>query len=88
VRALIRIAAVAIAGASLYYAGLVNSIVIRTPDPFGALVVVLAVTASLGMLVFSLIGTGAGEAARTSGRPRDVRLHRTDPVSQRRDRPE
>lgn len=75
-RALIRIAAVALAGASLYYAGLVNSIVIRTPDPFGAVVVVMAVTASLGMLVFSLIGTGTGEAATASARPRDVRLHR------------
>ena len=75
-RALIRIAAIALAGASLYYAGLVNSIVIRTPDRFGAIVVVAAVTASLGMLVFALRGTGAGEATRASARLRDVRLHR------------
>jgi len=75
-RALIRIAAIALAGASLYYAGLVNSIVIRTPDRFGAIVVVVGVTASLGMLVFALLGTGAGDANRASARLREVRLHR------------
>lgn len=75
-RALIRIAAIALAGTALYYAGLVNSIVIRTPDRLGATAVVAAVTASLGMLVFALRGTGAGEATGGSSRPRDVRIHR------------
>lgn len=75
-RALVRVAAIALAGAALYYAGLVNSIVIRTPDRFGATVVVVAVAAGLGMLVFALTGTGVGDAARGSTRPRDVRLHR------------
>ena len=75
-RALIRVAAIALAGAALYYAGLVNSIVIRTPDRFGAIVVVLAIAAGLGMLVFALTGTGAGEAARGSTRSLDIRLHR------------
>lgn len=74
--ALVRIAAVALAGASLYYAGLVNSIVIRTPDRFGAIAVSLAVAAGLGMIVVALRGPGAGEAATGSARPRDVRLHR------------
>ena len=32
-RALFRIAAVAVAGATLYYAGLVNSIIIQRPEP-------------------------------------------------------
>lgn len=75
-RALIRVAAIALAGATLYYAGLVNSIVIRTPDRFGAIVVVLGVGLSLGMLVFALTGIGAGDATRGTTRPRDVRLHR------------
>lgn len=75
-RALIRVAAIALAGATLYYAGLVNSIVIRTPDRFGAIVVVLAVIASLGTLVFALVGTGAGDATDGASRTRDVRLHR------------
>ncbi|HUQ17932.1 MAG TPA: hypothetical protein VM070_09110 [Candidatus Saccharimonadales bacterium] len=75
-RALIRVAAVALAGATLYYAGLVNSIVIRTPDRFGAIVVVLAVIASLAMLVFALVGTGTADAAVRPSRTRDVRLHR------------
>lgn len=74
--ALIRAAAIALAGATLYYAGLVNSIVIRTPDRSGAIVVVLAVAGSLVMLVLALRGMGAGEAARGAARPRDVRLHR------------
>jgi hypothetical protein len=76
VRALIRVAAIALAGAALYYAGLVNSIVIRIPDRFGAIVVVLAVGVSLGMLVFALTGTGTGDAGRGTTRSRDVRLHR------------
>jgi len=76
VRALIRVAAIALAGATLYYAGLVNSIVIRTPDRYGAIVVVLGVGASLAMLVLALIGTGAGDATRAAVRRRDIRLHR------------
>ncbi len=75
-RALIRIAAIALSGASLYYAGLVNSIVIRTPDRFGAIVVAAAVAASLGMIAFALLGTGAGDAVAIATRRRDVRLHR------------
>ncbi|GAC1698452.1 MAG: hypothetical protein NVS9B6_08630 [Candidatus Limnocylindrales bacterium] len=75
-RALIRVAAVALAGATLYYAGLVNSIVIRTPDRLGAVVVVLAVMTSLAMLIFALRGTGVHDAAAGVAGARDVRLHR------------
>ena len=74
--ALVRIAAIALAGAALYYAGLVNSIVLRTPDRLGAMAVALAVAASLVMLVFALRGTGRGEATRVGARRNEIRLHR------------
>ena len=40
-RALFRMAAIAVAGAALYYAGLLNSIVIQRPERPGAVAVVV-----------------------------------------------
>ena len=72
-RALSRIAAVAAAGATLYYAGLVNSIVLTHPGKPGALAVVIAIAAALALLVAALTGTGRGDAATTT---RHVTWHR------------
>jgi hypothetical protein len=73
VRALYRIAAIAIAGAALYYGGLLNSIVIQRPERPGAVAVVIAVGAALVVIAAALRGTGAGDAGSP---PRYVRLHR------------
>src|SRR5437879_12463211 len=67
-RALARIAAIAIAGATLYYAGLVNSIVQTDPARPGATWVVIAVGAALAMLVAAVTGTGRGDAVTSARR--------------------
>jgi hypothetical protein len=63
VRALSRIAAVAVAGAALYFAGIVNSIVLEHPDRGGVGVVVLAIAGAIVILLAALVGTGRGDAA-------------------------
>jgi hypothetical protein len=73
VRALFRIAAIAIAGATLYYAGLVNSIVIQRPERPGAIAVVVAIGAALVVIAAALRGTGEGDALTP---PMHTRLHR------------
>ena len=50
-RALIRLVALTLAGAVLYYAGLVNAMVIQRPSPVGALLVVGGIAVSMVMLV-------------------------------------
>lgn len=68
-RALLRIAAIAVAGATLYFAGIVNSIILEHPDRGGVGFVVLAIGAALALLIYALRGTGRGDAATTSDRP-------------------
>jgi hypothetical protein len=63
VRALSRIAAVAVGGAALYYAGIVNSIILAHPWRGGVGVVVLAIGAAIAILLLALAGTGRGDAA-------------------------
>jgi hypothetical protein len=63
VRALSRIAAVAVAGAALYFAGIVNSIILEHPGRGGVGVVVLAIALAIGLLIGALLGTGRGDAA-------------------------
>jgi hypothetical protein len=63
VRALSRIAAVAVAGAALYFAGIVNSIILEHPGRGGVGVVVLAITIAIAILIAALVGTGEGDAA-------------------------
>jgi hypothetical protein len=75
VRVLIRVVAIALAGSALYYAGLVNTMVIVRPSAYGAVLVVVAIGASIAMLVLSLVGDGRGEA-RTPPVRRYVPLHR------------
>jgi len=72
-RALFRMAAIAVAGAALYYAGLLNSIVIQRPDRPGAVAVVVAIGAALVVLIAAVRGTGRGDADTP---PAHVRLHR------------
>lgn len=72
-RALFRMAAIAVAGAALYYAGLLNSIVILRPERPGAIAVVVAIGASLAMLIAAVRGTGHGDAGT---RPMHTGLHR------------
>ena len=74
-RALLRVVAITLAGAVLYYAGLVNSIVIYRPDPAGAVLVTVAIAASIAMLLLALRGDGAGDAS-TPVDGRFVGLHR------------
>ncbi len=73
-RALLRIAAIAVAGTTLYYAGLLNGIAIQRPERPGAALVVLAIGAALAVIVVSLRGTGRGDAE--SPPASHVRLHR------------
>ncbi|HYV22076.1 MAG TPA: hypothetical protein VEN31_05440, partial [Candidatus Bathyarchaeia archaeon] len=61
-RALSRIAAVAVAGAALYFAGIVNSIILTHPGRGGVGVVVLAIAVAIALLLAALIGTGRGDA--------------------------
>jgi hypothetical protein len=72
-RALFRIAAIAVAGAALYYAGLLNSIVIQRPERPGAIAVVVAIGAALVVIAASLRGTGKDDALTP---PQHTRLHR------------
>jgi hypothetical protein len=62
VRALVRIAAVAVAGATLYFAGIVNSIILEHPGRGGVGIVVLGIAAAIALLVYALRGTGRGDA--------------------------
>ncbi|CAN5201960.1 hypothetical protein BH18CHL2_BH18CHL2_09990 [soil metagenome] len=66
--ALLRVAAVSVAGALLYYAGIVNALVISRPSPWGAATVAIAVGASLTLLLFAIRGDGRTEAGRPWGR--------------------
>ncbi len=73
-RALSRIAAVAVAGAAIYFAGIVNSIIIEDPERGGVGVVVLAIAAAIAILLAALVGTGRGDAASPiRGHPQFVR---------------
>jgi hypothetical protein len=62
-RALSRIAAVAVAGAALYFAGIVNSIILEHPGRGGVGAVVLAIAVAIAILLVALVGTGRGDAA-------------------------
>ncbi len=66
-------AAIAVAGATLYYAGLLNSIVIQRPERPGAIAVVIAIGAALVVLIVAVRGTGRGDAETPPVHPR---LHR------------
>jgi hypothetical protein len=74
-RVLIRLVAITLAGAVLYYAGIVNAMVIYDPNPYGALLVVGGIAAGIAMLVAALLGDARGDAATPPDR-RYVRLHR------------
>jgi hypothetical protein len=63
VRALSRVAAIAVAGAALYFAGIVNSIILEHPGRGGVGVVVLAIALAIAILIGALIGTGRGDSA-------------------------
>lgn len=60
--ALLRIAAVAVAGAALYQAGIVNGVVQLTSSALGALFTTLAIGAAFVLLVMALTGTGQADA--------------------------
>src|SRR5213594_22934 len=62
-RALFRMAAIAVAGAALYYAGLLNSIVVQRPERPGAVAVVVAIGAALAVIIAAVRGTGRADAA-------------------------
>jgi hypothetical protein len=62
VRALSRIAAVAVAGAALYFAGIVNSIILDHPGRGGVAVVVLAIALAIALLLVALVGIGRDDA--------------------------
>ncbi len=66
-------AAIAVAGAALYYAGLLNSIVIQRPERPGAIAVVIAIGAALAVLIAAVRGTGKGDAETP---PAHTRIHR------------
>lgn len=66
-------AAIAVAGAALYYAGLLNSIVIQRPERPGAIAVVVAIGAGLVVLIAAVRGRGRGDADTP---PVHTRLHR------------
>ena len=74
-RVLLRVVAITLAGAVLYYAGLVNSMVINRPDPLGAVLVTGGIAASIVMLILALRGDGRDEA-RTPVVRRLVGAHR------------
>ena len=67
-RALWRLAAIAVAGAALYFAGIVNSIILEHPGRGGVGVVVLAIGGAIVLLAFAVRGTGRGDAATTTDR--------------------
>jgi len=66
-------AAIAVAGAALYYAGLLNSIVIQRPERPGAIAVVVAIAVSLVVLIAAVRGTGKDDADTP---PAHTRIHR------------
>ncbi len=66
-------AAIAVAGAALYYAGLLNSIVIQRPERPGAVAVVVAIGAALVILIAAVRGTGHRDA---DAPPLHTRMHR------------
>ncbi|TMG44048.1 MAG: DUF2029 domain-containing protein [Chloroflexi bacterium] len=72
-RALWRLAAIAVAGAALYFAGIVNSIILEHTDRGGVGVVVIAIGAAIVLIIFALTGTGRGDAATVTSRPWFVR---------------
>ena len=72
---LVRIAAVSVAGAILYFAGIVNSIVIYEPSPAGAIAVTLSVAVALLLIAAALRGTSEPER-RVSALRRDRWLMR------------
>src|SRR6267143_4853676 len=73
-RALSRVAAMAVAGAALYFAGIVNSIILEHPGRGGVGVVVLAIAIAIAILIAALIGTGRADAsAQMAGRTWFVR---------------
>ena len=74
-RALLRLVAITLAGAVLYYAGIVNAMVILRPSPVGAILVVGAIAVSMAMLVAALVGDGRGDAQAPADE-RYVGLHR------------
>ena len=74
-RALVRLVAITLAGAALYYAGLVNAMVIVRPSPYGAVLVVGAIAISIAMLAAALVGDGRGDARVLPDR-RYVGVHR------------
>ena len=74
-RVLVRIVAIALAGAVLYYAGLVNGRVIYQPDAYGAALVTIAIAMSLAVLVAAMRGDGRDEA-RTPPVRRYIGAHR------------
>ncbi len=65
-RLLLRVAAIAAAGAALYEAGAVNGALEMQPSPAGALFAALAVAAALVMLAVALTGTGRGDASSSA----------------------
>jgi hypothetical protein len=75
VSALVRVVAITLAGAALYYAGLVNSMVIDRPSAYGAALVVAAIALSIVMLLVALRGRGRGDATTLPDR-RYIRIHR------------
>src|SRR5438309_7513018 len=62
------------AGAGLYFAGILNSIILEHPERPGAPAVVVGVGAAIGLLVYALRGTGEGEARTTTRRLWFLRL--------------
>ncbi len=66
-RALFRLAAVAVAGAALYFAGIVNSIIIEHPERGGVGVVVMAIAVAIAILLAALVAADA--------RPKPVQRH-------------
>lgn len=74
-RVLLRVVAITLGGAVLYYAGLVNSMVIYRPDPLGAVLVTGGIAASIVMLILAVRGDGRGDA-RTPIDRRLVGVHR------------
>jgi hypothetical protein len=70
-----RLVAITLAGAVLYYAGLVNSMVIYQPSAYGAALVVCAIVLSIAVLLLALRGDGQGDATTPPDR-RYVRIHR------------
>ena len=65
-RALVRLAGIAVVGIALFYAGTANGILLMRPDPLGAALVSIVVAWCLALLVWLVSGTGRGDAASTA----------------------